>query len=167
MPSNLSHIQLFFTGLKTPLPPRPTKPSSRLSFSTSVKHRTRSIPVFESSLNEEILWRIHSCIWSISRQLSNQESCRRIRFFDGNYIDSYEFYFIFFFSGGKFEERNVISRQSRELGQKKRSQTGLGESNWKANYLNLENRSVKSLNLVCSMKILDVNCEFELYKNSI
>lgn len=97
MPSNLSHIQLFSTGLKTPLPPRPTKPSSRPSFSTSVKHRTRSIPVFESSLNEEILWRIHSCIWSISRQLSNQESCRRIRFFDGNYIDSYEFYFIFFF----------------------------------------------------------------------
>lgn len=44
MPSNLSHIQLFSTGLKTPLPPRPTKPSSRPSFSTSVKHRTRSIP---------------------------------------------------------------------------------------------------------------------------
>lgn len=54
-------------------------------------------------------------------QLSNQESCRRIRFLDSAITsNSYEFYFIsilssfllLFFFGGKFEKRrNVISRE--------------------------------------------------------
>lgn len=72
-------------------------------------------------------------------QLSNQESCRRIRFLDSAITsNSYEFYFIsilssfllLFFFGGKFEKRRNVRDNGEELGQKKkRLQTGLGESN--------------------------------------
>ena len=66
--------------------------------------------------------------WSISRQLSNQESCRRIRFFDdGNYIDTVRMSFIFFFSleESSRKETNDFKRDNREeLGQKKELETG-------------------------------------------
>ena len=69
--------------------------------------------------------------WSISRQLSNQESCRRIRFFDnGNYIDTVRMSFIFFFSleESSRKETNDFKRERtnnrEELGQKKGLETG-------------------------------------------
>ena len=66
--------------------------------------------------------------WSISRQLSNQESCRRIRFFDdGNYIDTVRMSFIFFFFGGKFEERNErIQEGKNEQSRRIRPKEGVG-----------------------------------------
>lgn len=70
--------------------------------------------------------------WSISRQLSNQESCRRIRFFDdGNYIDTVRMSFIFFFFSleessrketNDFKRKRTNNRE--ELGQKKGLETG-------------------------------------------